>query len=304
MTGPFPDPTRPPLGPGDRVGFVGLGRMGQPMLARLATAGYQVTGHDVDAAARDRTSRAVPAATIADEAAAVADGTRAVILMLPDSAVVRSVLDDQLAGCLRSGQLVIDMGSSEPPETVRHAAGLREQGIGFIDAPVSGGVSGAETGRLTIMAGGDEADLEFARPLLAVLGSRIVPVGAAGAGHAVKAINNLLSASHLLATAESMAVAERFGLDIERVLDAINTSSGRSGSTEAKWPRFILPGTYDSGFALQLMLKDVNTALSLARHVGGAAPLTEAVAGQWAAAAGALPVSADHTEIARWVRGA
>jgi 3-hydroxyisobutyrate dehydrogenase len=301
VTGSTADPARP-LAPGDRVGFVGLGRMGLPMLSRLAAAGYQVVGHDTDATARDRTSRAVPAATVVDEAGAVADRTRAVILMLPSSAAVQSVLGEQLARRLTPGQLVVDMGSSEPPETVRHAAALCERGIGFVDAPVSGGVSGAETGRLTIMIGGSKVHLELVRPVLAVLGNRIVAVGSVGAGHAVKAINNLLSASHLLATSEAMVVAERFGLDIERVLDAINTSSGRSGSTEAKWPRFVLPQTYDSGFALQLMLKDMQIALSLARYVDSAAPLAEAAIRQWSAAAAALPASADHTEIARWVR--
>jgi 3-hydroxyisobutyrate dehydrogenase len=272
------------------------------MLSRLASAGYQVVGHDINATARDRIRRAVPEATVVDDLGAVADRTRAVVLMLPSSAVVQSVLGEQLAERLTPGQMVVDMGSSEPPDTVRHAAALREREAGFLDAPVSGGVRGAETGGLTIMVGGSEAHLELVRPLLAVLGNRIVPVGAVGAGHAVKAINNLLSASHLLATSEAMVVAGRFGLDIERVLDVINTSSGRSGSTETKWPRFVLPQTYDSGFALQLMLKDVKIALSLARYVDSAAPLAEAVALQWSAAAATLPASADHTEIARWVR--
>jgi 3-hydroxyisobutyrate dehydrogenase len=272
------------------------------MLSRLASAGYQVVGHDIDATARDRIRRDVPAATVVDDLGAVADRVRAVVLMLPSSAVVQSVLGEHLAERLTPGQMVIDMGSSEPPETVRHAAALRERGARFLDAPVSGGVSGAETGTLTIMVGGSEAHIELVRPLLAVLGNRIVPVGPVGAGHAVKAINNLLSASHLLATSEAMAVAGRFGLDIERVLDVINTSSGRSGSTETKWPRFVLPQTYDSGFALQLMLKDVKIALSLARYVDSAAPLGDAVAAQWSAAAATLPASADHTEIARWVR--
>jgi 3-hydroxyisobutyrate dehydrogenase len=301
VTGPTEGPTRP-LAPGDRVGFVGLGRMGQPMLSRLAAAGYQVVGHDIDVTARDRTRRAVAAATVVDEVGAVADRTRVVILMLPSSTVVQSVLGEQLAGYLTRGQLVVDMGSSEPPQTVRHAATLRDRGIGFVDAPVSGGVRGAETGRLTIMAGGGEGHLELVRPPLTVLGSRIVAVGPVGAGHAVKAINNLLSASHLLATSEAMVVADRFGLDLGLVLDAINTSSGRSGSTEVKWPRFVLPETYDSGFALQLMLKDIKIALSLARHVGSAATFAEAAVQQWSAAAAALPASADHTEIARWVR--
>lgn len=295
MSGPLAE-----VAPGARVGFVGLGRMGRPMLGRLVAAGYRVTGYDADAAVRERVRGEVPAADVAEELTAVAAGAAAVVLMLPDSAVVAAVLG-ALAGRLRSGQVVVDMGSSEPAETVRHARSLAAAQVGLVDAPVSGGVAGAESGTLTVMVGGEEADARRVTPLLSQLGARIVRVGPAGAGHAVKALNNLLSASHLLATSEALAVAARFGLDAPTVLDAINTSSGRSGSSEVKWPRHVLPGTYDSGFALRLMLKDVGIAVSLARSVGGAAPLAEETVRLWSQAAAALPADADHTEVARWV---
>jgi 3-hydroxyisobutyrate dehydrogenase len=293
-----------PLAAGDRVGFVGLGRMGQPMLSRLASAGYRVVGFDLDEATRSRARERVPAATIADQIEAVAAGTRAIILMLPDSAAVRSVLTGPLSERLGPGQLVIDMGSSEPFDTLRHSEELAARAVALVDAPVSGGVSGAEAGTLTVMVGGPSSEIDRAQPLLSVLGSRIVPVGRSGAGHAVKALNNLLSASHLLATCEAMSVARRFGLDLAVVLDAINASSGRSGSSEVKWPRYILPQTYDSGFALPLMLKDITIALSLARSLGASTALTQEVARRWQLAAAALPASADHTEIARWVEDA
>ena len=143
----------------------------------------------------------------------------------------------------------------------------------MIDAPVSGGVSGAETGRLTVMVGGArQTDLVAARPLLEELG-RPVHAGPVGAGHAVKALNNLLSATHLWVTSEAMLAGERFGIDPQVMLSVFNSSSGRSGSTENKWPNFILPGTFNSGFGLRLMLKDMGIAVQLVDQVGGPSAL-------------------------------
>ncbi len=174
--------------------------------------------------------------------------------MLPDPAVVRRVVADLLPG-IAPGSVVVDMSSSEPLVTRELAAEAAGHGVTLVDAPVSGGVAGAVSGRLTIMAGGAPGDVRRVRGLLDVLDPRVVPVGDVGAGHAVKALNNLLSTTHLLATCEAMAAAE-FGLDVPTVLGAINSCSGRSGFTENKWPNFIVPGTFDSGFSLRLMLKD------------------------------------------------
>jgi 3-hydroxyisobutyrate dehydrogenase len=279
------------------VGFVGLGKMGAPMATRLAEAGYQVQAYDVsEAATKIWTERAgVPASPTLP---AMAEGAETVILMLPDSGVVRAVMDD-LRPALAPGTIVVDMSSSEPLVTRELAAAAARHGVTLVDAPVSGGVTGAVSGRLTIMAGGAEADVARVRPLLDVLGAKVVHVGAVGAGHAVKALNNLLSATHLLATCEAMAAAAEFGLDVPTVLSAINTSSGRSGSTENKWPNFIVPRTFDSGFSLRLMLKDMRIALGLAAAAGTPAALSALAVEQWAEAAAALPEAADHTEIAR-----
>ena len=288
---------------GAAVGFVGLGQMGAPMTTRLAEAGYQVQGYDVsEDAARswaERSGVASPAATLAASAA----GAAAIILMLPDSAVVRRVLAALLPG-IAPGTVIVDMSSSEPLVTRELAAEAGRHGATLVDAPVSGGVAGAVSGRLTIMAGGAPGDVQRVRGLLDVLGARVVHVGGVGAGHAVKALNNLLSATHLLATSEAMAAAAEFGLDVPTVLGAINTSSGRSGSTENKWPNFIVPRTFDSGFSLRLMLKDVRIALGLAEAAGTPARLSAAATGLWADAAEALPADADHTEIARWLSSA
>lgn len=283
------------------VGFVGLGNMGRPMAGRVLAAGYRVLGFDTEAAAVARLEGAEgysPARTLA----AVADGADAVVLLLPSSDVVEEVLVGRgLLEALAPGTLLVDMGSSEPGRTRQMAALAEGRGVTMLDAPVSGGVAGATSGQLTIMVGGPEGAVEAVRPLLATMGSRVVRVGDVGAGDAVKALNNLMSASHLLITSEALIAGRRFGLDPAVVLEVVNGSSGRSGSTENKWPRFVLPETYDSGFRLQLMLKDMRIAVGLAEDVRTAAPLSRASTELWGEAAEALPPDADHTEIVRWL---
>jgi 3-hydroxyisobutyrate dehydrogenase len=285
------------------------------MAARLAGAGYRVLGYDVSGPAAKAWAEhvaddGITEDGIADEGvalavsglAAVADGAAAVVLMLPDSAVVTDVLLSQgLLAALPPGTVIVDMSSSAPRSTRELAGQAAARGVALVDAPVSGGVRGAEQGSLTVMVGGAEADVRRVVPLLDVMGGRITHVGDVGAGHAVKALNNLMSATHLLVTSEAMAAAADFGLDIPTVLAAVNTSSGRSGSTENKWPNFIVPRTFDSGFALRLRLKDMRIALDLAESAQTPARLSAAAVALWATAAEALPPDADHTEIARWL---
>lgn len=284
--------------PEESIGYVGLGNMGIPMARRLVEAGYAVLGYDVSVEARRRAAEAgVPVAASLGEVATA--GT--VVLMLPSSAIVQVVVDDpEFAASVRAGSLVVDMGSSEPAATRAVAARLEARGVRMLDAPVSGGVGGAERGRLTIMVGGSAQDVERATPWLEVLG-RPVHVGLIGSGDAVKALNNLLSAAHLWVTSEAMLVGQRFGIDPRVMLDVFNASSGRSGSTENKWPNFILPGTFDSGFALQLMLKDMRIATRLARECGLPSRLGESAVQLWDEAASGLDPAADHTEVARYL---
>lgn len=283
------------------IGFVGLGRMGAPMASRLAGAGRRVIGYDISEPARRRASELglLEAYGVGD----VASAANLIILMLPGSDAVAGVLEDpSFRQVLRPGTLVIDMSSSEPRRTRQLARSLEEGGSRLIDAPVSGGVSGAQAGTLTIMVGADGPDLEAARPYLAHLG-RVEHAGPVGCGHAVKALNNLLSATHLWMTSEVMLAGERFGIDPEVMLSIFNTSSGRSGSTENKWPNFILPGTFNSGFALQLMVKDMDIAVQLAKQVGTPSALGADSLELWRRAAKDLPPGADHTEVARWLEG-
>jgi len=262
----------------------------------------------------------------------VGDGAAAVILMLPDSDVVERVLlgggsagreradgehadgehtdgehtdgehgDDGLLSCLAPGTTVIDMSSSDPARTKVLAATMAEAGVTLIDAPVSGGVVGARTGTLTVMVGGPAVAFERFKPMLAAIGARVVHAGDVGAGHAVKALNNLMSAAHLLASSEALVAGQRFGLDPAVMLEIINSSSGRSWSTQNKWPTFVLTEKYDAGFALRLMLKDIKLALAMEQATGTPSTASEAVVAAWEAAAADLPADADHTAIARWV---
>jgi 3-hydroxyisobutyrate dehydrogenase len=281
------------------IGFVGLGNMGMPIVTRLLEAGYAVTGFDV--APEPRAALAARGGTAADTLAEVAAGVDVLILMLPDSKIVGSVMADAgLTAALRPGLLVVDMGSSEPVKTRALAAELDAVGVELVDAPVSGGVSGAVKGSLTIMVGGASAAVARVTPVLEHLGT-VRHAGPVGSGHAIKALNNLISATHLWITSEAILAGQRFGLQPEVMLEIINGSSGRSGSSENKWPNFILPGSYDSGFGLRLMLKDMRTATDLADQLGVPVELGDAAVERWAEAADALSPTADHTEVARWL---
>lgn len=258
-----------------RVAVVGLGRMGAPIAERLAAAGHAVAGWDASEAARQRVAGARGALT---EALAGAD---IVLLCLPDAAAVRTV-----AGALGGAPLVVDLSSSLPALT-------RSLGLRMIDAPMSGGVAGARAGTLTIMAGGDEALLAEARPALEAFSNRIFHAGPLGAGHAVKALNNALSAVALVATSEAVAAARVAAHSPEGTVRRLNAGLGRTQNSEVKFPRDILPGRYASGFSAGLMTKDVSTALAIARARGVAAPLVAVVRETWLRMDGA----ADFTRI-------
>jgi 3-hydroxyisobutyrate dehydrogenase len=274
--------------------------MGVPMTARLVAAGHEVRGYDTSANARERVGEAA-VGSLADAAA----GAEAVVLMLAASDVVREVvLDEGLLDAIEPGVLVVDMGSSDPTQTRELAAAAASRGIGYVDAPVSGAVVGAEAGTLTIMFGGTAEELARCEPFFASLGKKIVHAGPVGAGHALKALNNLLSATSFLITLEAIAAGTRFGLDPKVMIDAINDSTGRSWSTEHKVPQFVEPRSFTSGFAMRLMVKDIRTARELARATGAPFTLGETSVAVWERAAEALPEDADHTEIALWLERA
>lgn len=281
------------------IGMIGLGNMGIPMSARLLQAGHRVLGFDLNPEnlAVFTAQGGAPVQGIDD----ITEGIDLLILMLPSSDIVEDVLLEQgVAARMPPSAVIVDMSSSVPGRTKALAERLRaEHGARLVDAPVSGGVKGAVAGTLTIMVGGDDDDVAVARPALEAMG-RIVRTGPVASGHALKALNNLLSATHLLVTSEAMHVGTRFGMDAQVMLEAINGASGRSGSTENKWPNFVVPGTFDSGFSLSLMVKDMKIARDLAGDVGLDTPLADCAVQLWERAAAELPRGADHTEIARW----
>jgi 3-hydroxyisobutyrate dehydrogenase len=193
---------------------------------------------------------------------------------------------------------VVDTSTSDPETTRRLASRLAETGHALLDAPVSGGPSGAAEGTLTMMIGGAEADFEEARPVLDALSSRAVHVGPSGAGNIAKLVNNLLVAAHLVTTGEAMRLSEAAGLSAEDALKVVNSATGRSAISEVMFPRWILPGTFDSGFSAGLMRKDVRLALEMARNAGVDGPLSAHVGQIWENSRDVIPDTADFTRMA------
>jgi len=204
---------------------------------------------------------------------------------------------------LSKGTLVLDMSSSDPVGTRTLGAELAARGVGLVDAPVSGGVKRALDASLAIMAGGEAALIERVRPLLEKMGSKIFLTGPLGSGHAMKALNNYVSAAGLAATCEALAAGARFGLDPAVMTDILNVSSGRTNTSEVKVKAFMLSGAFNSGFSTALMVKDIATAVSLAEAMGFEAPLARRCVELWKDAAGRLGGGADHTEYYRFARG-
>lgn len=250
----------------EKIGFIGLGAMGQPMSKRLLAAGYKLLVYDLRPEAMETlVQKGAEAAASVKE---VAEKCRKVITMVPNSeAVEKIVFNDQgfLKGA-QAGDILIEMTSAYPPSTLKINEALRAKGIHMIDAPVSGGVIGAEAGTLSIMVGGEEGIFEACRPILSVMGKNLFYMGGIGAGHAMKAINNFLSATTLTATSEAVILATKLGLNPQRVVEVLQVSTGRSYSTEIKFPKYILPRTYNSGFALGLMYKDIDAVTRMARE--------------------------------------
>jgi 3-hydroxyisobutyrate dehydrogenase len=250
----------------EKIGFIGLGAMGQPMSKRLLDAGYQIVVYDIrpEAIAVLGQKGAAAASSVKE----VAEKCRKVITIVPNSEAVEQVVFGPrgLLEGVQAGDMLIEMTSAYPPSTLKVHQALLAKGVSMIDAPVSGGVVGAEAGTLSIMVGGDEATFKACRPILSVLGKNLFYMGEAGAGHTVKAINNFLSATTLAATCEAMILATRLGLSPQRVIEVLQVSTGRSYSTDFKFPKFVMPRTFNSGFTLGLMYKDIDAVTRMARE--------------------------------------
>ncbi|MCC7548750.1 MAG: NAD(P)-dependent oxidoreductase [Burkholderiales bacterium] len=280
------------------VAFIGLGAMGFPMAARLAAAGHALRVFDIVPATAARFAAERPACACTSPAHAL-DGADIAITMLPSSSEVEStLLSGEASAALRSGTTIIDMSSSEPMRTRALAQALAARGVTLVDAPVSGGVNKARDGSLAIMFGGTEEQLARCTPLLSAMGTKIFRTGEVGSGHAMKALNNFVSAAGLVAAVEALHVGEKFGLDPHVMTSILNASTGRNNTTENKVEQFMLSGKFDSGFGLALMEKDVGIAVKLAEALGVAVPQGKSCHELWAQATRSTK-GADHTEMYR-----
>jgi 3-hydroxyisobutyrate dehydrogenase len=280
-----------------RIAFAGIGNMGWPMAANLVKAGFEVTVCDVvpGRAASFATETGAKAAATPAEAANSAD---CVVMIVPTSKQVGEAVEAMLPS-LKPGMLVIDMTSGQPGRTREIAAMLAGHGVAMIDCPVSGGVPRAKSGQLAIMVGGLAAEIDRAEPVLKAMGTSIYRCGDIGAGQAMKALNNLVSAGGYLIGIEALLIGQRFGLDPTTMVDVLNASSGMNNSTQKKFKEYVLSRRFDAGFGLDLMVKDLSIALEVGRETTTPAPFSALCREMWLAAATSLGPGVDHTAVAK-----
>ena len=277
------------------VAFLGLGAIGAPMARRIASAGFPLrvwnrTGERAVAFAKHAD------ATVSRDAADAVRDADVVITCLSTSADVEEVLDEGVMSALRGGSVLVDCTSGDPVTSRRLASRLGAWDVGFIDAPVSGGVKGAEEGTLTVMCGGDAEVLERVRPVIQAFGRKIVHCGPVGAGDAVKAMNQALLALTIWGTGEALVALAKSGVSPEVALDVINASSGRSNASMNLFPERVLSRAFPRTFRLSLMAKDVRIAADIARAERVPSPLTQLAAELCTLAHRDLGDAADHVE--------
>ena len=281
-------------------GFIGLGRMGGAMARRLIEAGQRVVAYDVSASARD--ALAAQGANILSSARAVADAVPIVFLSLPNpEVVVETILGTHGLIAGKRLEMCVDLSTSGPETAIKLAAGLAERNIASLEAPVSGGIQGAREGTLSLMVAGPKSAWERARPLLEIFGRPFFMGETAGAGQTMKLVNNLLGACAIAITAEGITIGVKAGLDPARMIEVLNVSSGRSSATLDKWPRAVLPRTFDFGFTAGLCLKDVRLCLAAARSLGVPLGVGSAVSELLERTVSALGADSDFTAMAKLV---
>ena len=285
-----------------KIGFIGVGNMGNPMAANLLKGGFEVTVFD----ARPETAAAFvaqhggkAAATLSELAA----GKDAIITMLPDDKIVRKVMLDAggAAAAMNKGAVLIDMGTCDPTGTRTTAAALEKLGLQMVDAPVMGGVVFAKDATLDMMTGGSAERVERVTPVLKAMGRSIVNCGEVGSGHAMKALANYINACALINAIEALTIGKKFGLDPKMMADAlIPMCAGRNHPIEKKVIPQILSHKYATGMALSFIAKDVKIAVDMAHAIDAAVPLGEKVSELWSDAVGKVGASVDQTEIVRY----
>ncbi len=291
-----------------RIGFIGLGSMGLPMSLNLRKVGHSVAGFDVSAAAVEKL--VAGGGTAADAIKAAASNVDAVISMLPSGSEVREVyLKAGILDAVKSDTLLIDCSTIDVDSARAVSAAAREKGLAMLDAPVSGGVAGAQAATLTFMVGGTEQAFARAKPLLEAMGKTIVHAGPSGNGQAAKICNNMVLGISMIAVSEAFVLAERLGLDAQKLFEISSKSSGQCWSLTSYCP---VPGPvptspanrdYQPGFTAAMMLKDLRLAQEAARSAGASTPLGAEAAALYGLFVGNGFGGRDFSGIIRFLRG-
>lgn len=288
-----------------KIGFIGVGNMGNPMAGHLVRAGFEVTVYDI----RPEVMKNFVAQHGGRAAGSLVDAARgadAVITILPDDKTVRKVVlgdgsENCVAAGLAKGAVVMDMSTCNPTATRSLAEALKPRGIEVVDAPVMGGVTFAKDATLDIMVGGDAAAVERCVPLLKAMGRNLIRCGGTGTAHALKALANYVNACALINVIEAMTIGKRFGLDSRLMADALTTMcAGRNHPVQKKVVPHVLTRKYGTGMALGFIAKDVKIAVDTAKSIGAFAPLGERVSELWAEAVNKIGFERDQTEIVRY----
>jgi 3-hydroxyisobutyrate dehydrogenase len=285
-----------------KIAFIGLGDIGEPIASHLARDPFELvvwnrTVVKAEQFARNHTARA------AKTPAEAVEGADVVITCLPSSAEVEAVVhgENGILNAMRRGAVLVDCTSGDPFTSRSIAAELGGRGVEFIDAPVSGGTSGAKSGTLTVMWGGEETVFERVRPVIEAFGKKIVHAGPVGSGDALKAVNNALLAVHILSAAEGLAILAKAGVDPKIALEVINSSSGRSNTSENLIPQRVITRAFPRTFRLALLDKDIGIASVIANDLGVKTPLIALTAERFHEAREKLGDQADHVEAVRIV---
>jgi len=284
-----------------RVGFIGLGAMGGPMASCIVNKGYPLVGYDLspDSMARFQKQHSQ---TVTSPVQTIGKDVDVLVMILPNSRVVQEVLfgETGVAHQMAPGSLIVDMTSGVPSATCALEKRLAALDIGLIDAPVSGAVARAENGTLTIMVGGRPEWVQRASPILETMGS-IVMMGSIGSGHAMKALNNLVSSAGFLIGIEALIIGSKFGLDPQVMVDVLNASTGMNNSTQKKFRQYVLSGRFDTGAPLKMMLKDIEIALGLAQEMNVPAPFARLCLDMWTITRNMLGPDVDHTAMVKGI---
>ena len=282
------------------IGVIGVGRMGAPIALNLQKGGYGVVVWDARRAALkqfDGQQSIAPAGSLAE----LAQACRILLTVLPSSREVEAVLlgKDGIGRHLRPGTVVIDHTTADPSSTQRAAQALKDRQVHLVDAALSGGVAGARAGTLTLMVGGDEGVFNTCRPVLEAIGRDIFYLGETGSGHAMKLLHNMCSMTVFLATCEAVALGMQWGFSMKQVVDILQSGNARSYATEVRFPRYIIPGTFNSGADVALFHKDMTLALKLAKDLKVAVPISAEASKPWVKAMKAKRGAEDHTRLFR-----